>query len=83
MLSLDVLNPDAFIATKNLERDQSTTVVDLEYLARLSDDAAPVLAKAIPDSDAWHRRVVAQDGENGFGWPSANLSRWNAQQLMH
>lgn len=44
LLGLAALNPDAYIAERNLERYERTDRVDAAYLAGLSADATPVLA---------------------------------------
>ncbi len=43
VLSLNLLNPDAFIVRKNLERYQAVGHLDLDYLTELSADAVPHL----------------------------------------
>lgn len=43
VISLNLLNPDAFIVRKNLERFESVGHLDLEYLTTLSADAVPQL----------------------------------------
>lgn len=68
VLALDVLNPDGFIAEKNLQRQRDSGSLDVAYLAGLSTDAYPVL----------------KDQPVGFslprpgGWASFNVSRWKA-----
>jgi hypothetical protein len=48
VLSLDVMNPDALIVRRNLERYEATGDVDLLYLEGLSSDATPALVAALP-----------------------------------
>ena len=86
VLALDVLNPDAFIATKNLER-QGQTGVDLWHLSALSSDATPVLAQwaRSPDIDrrnAWNSHVAVNAQRFGFGLPSLSWSRQRAAALL-
>jgi hypothetical protein len=55
--ALNMLNPDALIARTNLARPAP----DASYLARLSDDAVPVLLASLPSvHDAALRRSLAQ-----------------------
>lgn len=65
VLALNVLNPDAFIAEKNLARHGETVGLDVDYLARLSTDAYPVLKD---------QKIDFQLPEKG-GWASFNFSR--------
>ena len=43
LLTLGALNPDAFVAERNLDRFQSTGKIDVVYLQQLSADAVPVV----------------------------------------
>ena len=43
LLGLAVLNPDRFIADRNVDRYAASGQLDLEYLSRLSADAVPAL----------------------------------------
>ena len=47
LLTLNLLNPDAFIAQQNLNRYQTSGEVDMAYLTTLSDDAVPYLIQAL------------------------------------
>ncbi len=47
LATLNLINPDAFIAQQNLARYQRTNDLDAAYLTRLSDDAVPQLALAL------------------------------------
>lgn len=47
LVTLNLVNPDAFIATQNIERWRATGKVDAPFLAQLSDDAVPPLLAAI------------------------------------
>jgi hypothetical protein len=72
VLALDMLNPDAFIARKNLERFADSGVVDGDYLAGLSADADDVMRAA--------GRPRTLSAREGGGWASANLARWSASR---
>lgn len=43
--AVNILNPDAFIAKKNIERAVQGGELDLRYLSRLSEDAVPEIAQ--------------------------------------
>lgn len=54
VVTLNLINPDAMIVRKNLQRYQTIGHLDLEYLTRLSADAVPELIEltAIIDNDS-------------------------------
>ena len=47
LVTLNLINPDAFIAGQNLDRYLRTNDLDAAYLTGLSDDAAPQLVRAL------------------------------------
>ena len=47
LTTLNLLNPDAFIAQQNLARYETSGEVDMAYLTTLSDDAVPYLIQAV------------------------------------
>ena len=49
LLSMNILNPDLFIAQKNIERYKAGGELDTAYLASLSDDALPVTIQILDD----------------------------------
>jgi hypothetical protein len=53
--TLNLINPDAFIARQNLDRYVQTGDLDAAYLASLSDDAVPQLMRGLT--------VTVGDGE--------------------
>ncbi|HET7388667.1 MAG TPA: DUF4173 domain-containing protein [Nocardioidaceae bacterium] len=75
LLALASVNPDAMIASHNLDRYRQTGRIDAGYLAELSSDAAPLLAGRWRGFD-----VCASGGEpsSGLSW---NLSRARAAHL--
>ena len=81
-LALNVLNPDALIARTNVTRP----VVDVAYLARLSDDAVPTLVNRLPELRPDQQRVLAeallQRGETAGDWRSWNAARSQAQRVL-
>jgi hypothetical protein len=76
--ALNVLSPDALIARTNVTRP----VVDVSYLAGLSDDAVPTLVSRIRALPSSQRAVLARRlldrGSAGGDWRSWNLARSRA-----
>ncbi|UER54891.1 DUF4173 domain-containing protein [Kineosporiaceae bacterium SCSIO 59966] len=70
LLGLVALNPDAWIAERNLERYAATGKVDWDYLAGLSADAVPVLVE-LPAG----QRACVLTGDDGapVRWQDWNL----------
>jgi hypothetical protein len=72
LLVLNLASPDALAASANVDRYAATGKVDLDYLARLSDDAVPaltglpskdrlvVLGTRSPDDDPWYAVSVSR-----------------------
>ena len=95
IVSLNLLNVDAFIVHQNVARASHGDVLDVPYLASLSADAVPILAKeyrsiTIP-SDARDQvgavlacRMASQDEQTNQyqSWQSFHYSRWNAERVM-
>jgi len=79
LLGLAAINPDAWIAQRNLDRYDETGKVDWTFLRGLSDDAVPVLAKL-----HGHDRACALDRRTGADddWLEFNLGRHRAAQLL-
>lgn len=92
LAAMNIMNPDAFIARRNIERFQFSGDLDVFYLAGLSDDAAKESAGALNISDENLRNNFARElywrHQNRKGspyftsWQSFNLSRWNADRLF-
>jgi two-component system, OmpR family, sensor histidine kinase BaeS len=72
LLGLAAVNPDAWIAERNLDRYAETGKLDVVYLQDLSDDAVPTLADAPADV-----RDCVLDGfeASGDDWLEWNLGR--------
>ena len=49
LLGLAAVNPDAWVAQRNLDRYEATGRLDLDYLQTLSADAAPVIVDGLPE----------------------------------
>ncbi len=72
------LNPDAWVAARNIDRFEQTGVVDASYLSTLSADATPVIVDRLPADLA--RCIVAaprgsEPAEDALSW---NLGRSRA-----
>ena len=48
LIGLAAINPDAWVAERNLDRYEATGELDLAYLQSLSADAAPVIVERLP-----------------------------------
>lgn len=77
-LGLAVLNPDAWVAGRNIDRYEETGSLDLRYLQSLSADAAPVVAERLPEQVAGcvlrdlPDHQLEEEGRTFWGW---NLGR--------
>ncbi|NYE38204.1 signal transduction histidine kinase [Nocardioides cavernae] len=86
LVGLAAINPDAWVASRNLDRYEATGRLDLSYLATLSADAAPVVAERLPPETA--RCVLAllpydELDADVLADPRAwNLSRSRAQEVV-
>nr|WP_241728591.1 DUF4153 domain-containing protein [Nocardioides zeae] len=79
LLGLAVVNPDAWIAERNLERYDATGRIDWYYLSGLSQDAVPVLAE-LP---ATERACLAPGwSPSDDDWLEWNLGRARAADVM-
>jgi hypothetical protein len=48
LIGLAAINPDAWVAGRNIDRYETTGRLDVRYLQSLSADAAPVIAERLP-----------------------------------
>lgn len=80
LLTLAAINPDAFVAQRNVDRYQATGKIDLAYLQGLSADAVPVL-DTLPEPQ---RSCVLSGPPDwvGGGLGGWNLSRSRAADLL-
>lgn len=89
----NLLNPDAFVARKNIEQFANAGKLDIEYLSSLSTDAVPQLIPLL-ESEAEdkngnrlsHEVAVAlkkdYDSASNQPWQSFNMSRSRAIRLI-
>lgn len=87
-LGLNVLNPDAFIAKKNIERYIQGKEFDICYLGRLSDDAIPEIIKIFEmEIDKKIKIDLANNlyymcQKEDQKWQSFNLSQHRASTVL-
>jgi len=83
LLVVAAVNPDGFIAERNVDRYQRTGDLDTTYLATLSLDAVPALDR-LPagrrDCALW--RLYADLDTPGDDWRSWNLDRQRARAVL-
>ncbi len=79
LLLLAAVNPDAWIAQRNLDRYDETGQVDWSYLQGLSADAVPVLA-TLPD-DVVECALMGHEPSSD-DWLEWNFGRHRAEPLM-
>ncbi|MFH0890544.1 MAG: DUF4173 domain-containing protein, partial [Candidatus Liptonbacteria bacterium] len=90
LAAMNILNPDAFIARRNIERFNTTADLDIYYLSRLSDDAIPETVKILGISDENLRKGFARelywqtqkDAPLFSRWQSLNISRMSADKIL-
>lgn len=90
LAGLNLLNPDAFIAKKNLERFAASGKIDVYYLSRLSADALPQTVTVLDSEQSDLRRGFAsllksRSASASFSdghWQSFHFSRRNAKKLL-
>ena len=83
MLGLAAVNPDAYIADRNVIRYEQTGRIDLAYLASLSPDAVPALVR-LPTGlrGCALKRLAAELRESADPWYDVNLARVRARRLL-
>lgn len=92
--TLNLLNVDAFIVTKNIARSSTGVDLDVAYLSTLSDDAVSPLAglryqEGLPNEirEAASAALICHWYENEYlyteshPWQSFHLARWKASQI--
>jgi hypothetical protein len=93
VVGLNALDPEAFIAERNIARLTRGYELDTRELASLSADAAPAIAMALPQLDPPIRDQVERDlsclraelrlGVTRFRWASFNLARAVALERLN
>jgi hypothetical protein len=92
LVTLNLVNPDAFIARQNLARYEATGKLDVYYLTWLSDDALPVLVDSAGQLAGEQRRTLEdhlrarlsrmQEDAGWRRWPAFHLARWRAYRVL-
>lgn len=91
LAAMNFLNPDAFIARRNIERFADTGKLDMDYLSRLADDALPDIIELLdvsnPDlTKSLARKLYwrAQNNDSPYfsKWQSLNVSRMRAEKIF-
>ncbi|MBI2610249.1 DUF4173 domain-containing protein [Candidatus Giovannonibacteria bacterium] len=89
---MNFLNPDAFIARRNIDRFGATGKLDVHYLNSLSDDAIPDTVEILNIADDDLRKSFARDlywraqliNSPLFSrWQSLNISRIRAEKILY
>jgi signal transduction histidine kinase len=84
-LGLAALNPDAWVAGRNIDRWEETGSLDVRYLQSLSADAAPVISERLPGEVAacvlqyLPDNQLREEGDTLWGW---NLGRHRAEDAV-
>ena len=81
LLVMGIANPEAWVAGQNIERYEATGKLDLDYLASLGPDAAPVIAKGLP-ADVSGCILHRADPESGADLLEWNLGRVRADAVV-
>ncbi|GAA5110505.1 DUF4153 domain-containing protein [Pseudonocardia adelaidensis] len=83
LLGLAALDPDAFVATSNVDRFASTGQLDTYYLGTLSADAVPALAR-LPEPQRCEvlPRIAAVMAVPEKSWTGWNASRTAAREML-
>jgi hypothetical protein len=81
VLAVVALNPDAWIAGRNIDRWEETGRLDVTYLSRLSEDATPVIVERLPQEVAACALAgdSASDPDDPLSW---NLGRSRARSAL-
>jgi hypothetical protein len=90
IFAINVMNPDALIASTNIDRLENGKRFDAYYLTTLSADAVPVLVASLPeigDTRLWkdytvEQAVVDRWDSRQVDWRTWNLGRSRARQLV-
>lgn len=82
LLCLNVVNPDAVIAQRNIDRYEETGRIDPFYLGGLSHDAVPVLATLEEPMRSCVLGIKAARTSDGSSLSAFNFSRERAREIL-
>jgi hypothetical protein len=83
LLAFSLGNPDRRIAERNIDRWETTGLLDTYYLSRLSTDAVPALVELPLPKRTSATSILYYELLVGDPWSSANLSRIRARRLLY
>ncbi len=84
LLAFTLVNPDALIAHRNVERFEATGLIDLGYLATLSEDAVPALTELpVGERDCVLAQIAGRNGASeDLSWTEWSYSRSTARSTL-
>lgn len=89
LASMNIINPDAFIANYNIKNAEAINKLDTDYICYLSDDAIPYSIKILDSQDEVNKRNFASclyqktlKRKRTSNWQSYNISHSKAQKLL-
>ena len=87
LFTMNIINPDAFIAKKNLERYDKSGQIDAVYLGELSSDALPYTIRLLDDPNQqvrndFDRSLNVSKLRKSDSWQSKHLSRAKAEKML-
>ncbi|AWK71343.1 beta-carotene 15,15'-monooxygenase [Rhodococcus oxybenzonivorans] len=82
VLLLAVVDPDAYIAQKNVERFEETGRIDVSYLRSLSVDAVPALDRLPEPERSCALYRLQHEVDEGAEWYEYNAARNRARDLL-
>lgn len=82
MISLVAVDPDGFIADRNVDRYAETGKVDVSYLRNLSADAVPALDRLPEPQRSCALRAIAADLAEDEPAMAANYGRSRAREIL-
>ncbi|MGH3348633.1 MAG: DUF4153 domain-containing protein [Nocardioides sp.] len=86
LIGLAAINPDAWVAARNIDRWEESGTLDIDYLASLSADAAPVIADRLPAEIAGcalrYLPLNQLSEGNRDDWWAWNLGRARAESAL-
>lgn len=84
LLALAVLDPERFIAERNVDRWETSGRIDLNYVGQLSADAAPALLRLPEPLRSYALAPLAEELSRyaDDGWRGANLARERARAIV-
>lgn len=77
LLALHLVNPDAWIARRNIAHARAGHKFDAKYAATLSADATPVLVAAIPELDPPAREILTKRLKRWSEGPQTDWRLWS------